>query len=342
MVNKEAYSNIFGNKSVIETLLGFTQRRAFPHAIIFSGPKGSGKKTLALFAAMSVACLGENKPCLSCEACRKIQQGICPDIISVGLQKDKKTIGVEAVRHIRETVHRVPNDLSVKIYMLSDADKMTVQAQNALLKLFEEPPNGVYFFLMCSSTAELLPTVRSRAPELRTEIFGEETLLDLLSENVEAAAQLKKTSPEVFRRLLHLSGGSYGMAKQLVAENSSKLLAGFDETEGLLYALCGSDRSELLLKMNLAASSREQLIALISQLILALRDMTAVKKTSKFSSLLFFGSRDTAVSFSERFSLSVLLKLYRILVAEAEKLSGTNVNASTTALVLADRLWEAK
>ncbi len=342
MVNKEAYKSIFGNSALKETLFGFTARRSFPHAVIFSGAEGSGKKTFAELSAMAIACENENKPCGECAACRKIKQGICPDIINVGLRNDKKSIGVEAVRQIQESVYSIPNDLSVKIYIISDADKMTSQAQNALLKLFEEPPKGVYFFLLCSTAAELLPTVRSRAPELRTEVFGEEKLDMLLTDNFDAAVQLKKGTPDAFRRLLHLSGGSYGMAKKLISQGNAKVLCSFADTEQVLHLLAGSDRSELLIKMNRLSSSRDELTVLATQLMSAMRDMTAVKRAGKNAPLLFFTGKEAAEELSGKFSLSALVKMYKILISESEKISGTNVNVSTAALALADKLWDSK
>ena len=343
MINEKEYNRIFGNNAIKSALRGFTERGAFPHALIFSGPEGSGKTMFAYMAAKSISCTGKNKPCGECEACTKIEKRISPDIIEVGTQKDRKTIGVEAVRQIRETVYMVPNDLSGKIYIISDADKMTVQAQNALLKLFEEPPAGVYFFLLCGSVQGLLTTVRSRAPELHTEQFSEERLSEMLIQSSAEASALKDSDPDKYRRILHLSCGSYGKAMELIGEKKSKSLDGFGTAEKIIAGLSGSDRAEFLITLVSYTSSRDGIVEVLDRLMTAVRDMTAVKRTDSTElPLLFYPSVKAARESAGRFSIGALMKIYTILERYEEKISETNVNLMTGATVLGDELWEAK
>ena len=82
---------------------------------------------------------------------------------------DRKTLGVEAIRAITDSIYIAPNDLEVRIYLIPEADTMTPQAQNALLKTLEEPPSGVYFFLLSENSANLLQTISSRAPSIKMQ-----------------------------------------------------------------------------------------------------------------------------------------------------------------------------
>ena len=196
MAGSEAFSALIGNGELKKTLAGFTDRRAFPNTLLFTGPTGSGKMTAAKLSALAVACEASGpRPCLACEACRKIRDGLSPDVITVRPAGDRRTLGVETVRSIRDAALWKPNDLNVRVFLIPEAERLTVQAQNALLKILEEPPKNNYFFLMTSEPSALLPTVRSRAPELRTERFDPETLSDLLTKNSRAAAALRARPP---------------------------------------------------------------------------------------------------------------------------------------------------
>lgn len=343
MVKTSSFDSIFGNELIKKALCGFTERNAFPNSIIISGKKGSGKFTIATLAAMAIACKSKDKPCLECEACRKISSGISPDVVTVTAQKDRKTIGIEAVRSLREMAYISPNDLEVKIYIIIDADTMTEQAQNALLKLFEEPPKNVYFFLLCTSASGLLTTVRSRAPELRTELFGEEKMTSLLLKNSKAAEELYQRDEENFKKILRISGGSYGEAISLIDSAGKKLFLGMNLTNEVLSALSGGSRAEfLILLLKEAKSGRENLLKLFEQMLAATRDMMAAKKLKEDFELLFFPDASSAKSAASRYSLKTLLEIGEELQKARAQLSDINVNLQTAATVFADRLWSCK
>ena len=135
------FDTIYGNEALKRTLRGFSKNRAYPNSFIISGIRGSGKYSIALICAMAIGC-ESGLPCGSCTSCRKIRDGICPDVITLGLSKDRKTIGIDSVRELCLEAYIAPNELKNKGYIIKDADKMTIQAQNALLKLFEEGPSN--------------------------------------------------------------------------------------------------------------------------------------------------------------------------------------------------------
>jgi DNA polymerase III gamma/tau subunit len=343
MANRNAFSKLFGNETVKEALMGFTDRRAFPNSLLISGPVGSGKTTVARLAALSIACQGQGaRPCLACEACRKISSDISPDVITVGVPKDRRSIGVEAVREIRETAYIKPNDLSVKIYTVRDADKMTDQAQNALLKLFEEPPHGVYFLLLASDVTAMLPTVRSRAPELRCELFDHRTLEKLLIENSKKAEILARNDPVAFRRILHAAAGSYGRALELIEGRSKKTEKGFTTAEEAIRALSISDKAGLLLLLLGEAAERDAFADFLRLLSTAMRDMTAARRCESVPELLFFPDEIAAADAASSFTLPALLRLHSELERLSGQVSDVNVNLRTAAIVTADRLWELK
>ena len=169
-----AFPDLVGNRALAARLDGEIRSGKLSHAYILAGPAGSGKHTLALRIAMALSC--ENRkipgvplPCMTCPSCRKILSGNSPDYIRVAKDKGRATLGVEAIRFLREDVLIAPNDTDTKIYVIEDAETMTPQAQNALLLTLEEPPQYVLFLLLAANTENLLETVRSRAPVLRME-----------------------------------------------------------------------------------------------------------------------------------------------------------------------------
>ena len=179
---------------------------SFSHAYIIEGVKGSGKHSIARLSAAALSCERKNDdsaplPCGKCEACRKILEFLSPDVITVGTE-GKATLGVDSIRFMREDVYTPPNDLEHKIYIIEDADKMTVQAQNAFLLTLEEPPTYAGFILLCENAGALLETIRSRAPILRTEPISRQNIDRYITANDKRAATLKATAPKDYAELI--------------------------------------------------------------------------------------------------------------------------------------------
>lgn len=341
MINSKAFDALSGNERLKALFSELIEKSAVPHSVIISGPEGSGKNTLAKILTMALACGAELKPCAKCEACRKISEGISPDITYIKPLKDRKTIGVEAVRNIRDSVYIAPNDLDVRVYIINGAELMTVQAQNALLKLFEEPPVGVYFILLCASATGLLSTVRSRAPEFKTEIFTDEKITDLLLNNSGRAKDLYNSDMKSFRQILRLSAGSYGKALSLIKDKAGNSAPVFSKTEEYLSLLSGASRADFLVAATAVCKSREEMTGFGLMLLSALRDMLAVRKSGT-PDLCFFSSHEDARGFARKFTVKALADIYLAAEKSEAEISDTNINLQTAGLVMADRLWKAK
>jgi DNA polymerase-3 subunit delta' len=207
------FPTLLGNMSLRRRLSKDIEEKRLSHAYILEGPRGSGKHTVALLSAAALSCTEQTQlPCGHCKSCEKILSGNSPDIITVGLEGEKVTIGVESIRMLKNDMYTAPNELGVKVYIIEDADKMTVQAQNAFLLSLEEPPEYVLFFLLCESSADLLETVRSRAPTLRTERLDRSMVEAHLLENEKRARTLRDESPDEWREILAISSGCIGYA----------------------------------------------------------------------------------------------------------------------------------
>ena len=135
----------------------------FPHGVLVECQNTSDGENFARFIANTLVCRGENKPCSTCSDCIKAQGKGHPDIfVTDGMKGKSKNFTVDAVREIRDDAFVVPNESDKKIYILKNAHNMNEQAQNAILKILEEPPSYVYFIIVTESKSTMLETVLSR------------------------------------------------------------------------------------------------------------------------------------------------------------------------------------
>jgi DNA polymerase III gamma/tau subunit len=134
---------------------------------------------------------------------------------------------------MKSDVYVMPNESDYKIYIVESADKMTVEAQNAFLKIFEEPPAGVFFFLLCDNASVLLSTVRSRAPVLRMETFDSGTLSDYLIDHNEKAKKLFERDRDAFALLIRSSAGAIGEAIRRLGDTEDSAYAIKKKTDEL-------------------------------------------------------------------------------------------------------------
>lgn len=157
------------------------------HALIFEGADEATRLSAAKEVAAALVCKGEDKPCKSCNACLKAMKDSHPDIHILRKEKDSTMIKVDAVREIKAQALIFPNEGTKSVFIISEAQYMNPQAQNALLKIFEEPSPHVCFILTCGSKSSLLDTVISRATsytlgeEITSSEMGEDDKATLLA-----------------------------------------------------------------------------------------------------------------------------------------------------------------
>ena len=144
------------------------------HAYIITGPQGELCEKKAKELSKAIVC-GRPSPCGTCPHCRKAEEGIHPDIIEVGPLEGKRMISVQQIREVRSDAYTVPNDAKEKVYVIRDAGSMNPSAQNAFLKVLEEPPSFTHFILLAQNAGELLQTVRSRCKQILIAPQGEES-----------------------------------------------------------------------------------------------------------------------------------------------------------------------
>ncbi len=179
------FGAIVGHEQIINHMKNSIQQDKVSHAYVLVGEAGAGKKTLANVYAMALQCeQGGAVPCKICDSCKKANSKNHPDIIYVEHEKSA-SIGVDEVRaQVVDDVAIRPYNGRYKIYIISDADKMTPQAQNAILKTIEEPPEYAVFLLLTTNVDALLPTIRSRCVRLDVRPVSDALVKQYLVENM--------------------------------------------------------------------------------------------------------------------------------------------------------------
>lgn len=155
-------SNI--DKKIVDNIDGLIRSNRLPHAILLIGGNEDDRRNLAQYISSAFVCTGDIKPCGHCVNCKKAKNTSHPDIIiSDPIKDDNESIfKISVVRELRQDAYIIPNEANCKVYVLHSADKMNTQAQNALLKIIEEPPAYAEFILTCESASPLLDTIISR------------------------------------------------------------------------------------------------------------------------------------------------------------------------------------
>lgn len=181
-----SFKDVVGHKDILKYISSAVENNRVSHAYILNGERGSGKKMLANLFAMTLLCeTGDNEPCGKCHSCKQAESGNHPDIIRVTHEKPN-SISVDDIRtQVNNTVDIKPYQGPYKVYIIPQADMMTPQAQNALLKTIEEPPSYAVFLLLTENAETLLPTINSRCVMLKLRNIKDTLIKKYLMENLE-------------------------------------------------------------------------------------------------------------------------------------------------------------
>ena len=332
---KNYFENIIGNEHITKRLSRDVDDGCVNHAFILEGAFGSGRHTIAKTLAASIECREKKQfaPCKKCSSCIKIFEGKSPDIITVGLEDDKVTLGVDSVRFIKNDMSIMPNDLGTKMYIIENADKMTLQAQNAFLLSLEEPPPYVIFILICENSSSLLETIKSRAPILRTEKLTQEEISEYLMKNSKAKALYDESNEDYFE-LICAANGSIGRALSLLdSKERKKVFSDRRIAKEFMTLSLERSRAKAFDMIASLGTKRPEIIFRLIQIKLALRDLTMLKKSDAVE-LCFYADMEMASDISARFTMQKLMLMDKAIDDAIDSLSrNANVKLSLLCMV---------
>jgi DNA polymerase III subunit delta' len=269
--------DIVGHRRASSLLARAIARDTLPPALLFAGPAGIGKRRTALALAQAINCLNprsserlERDACGECAACRRIERGVHPDVVTV-VPRESGSIRIEDVRGVIDGAGFRPFEARRRIVIVDQAEAMTTDAQDAFLKTLEEPPSASVFVLVSSMPDALLPTVRSRCSRLR---FGPLAPADVAGALIAQHGYAEKEA----RAAAAGAEGSIGLA---LAQRSVDLAAAREKAQWVLeQAARTGDPSrrigvarELAPKKSTPPVEREQLASCLRALSSLLRDL---------------------------------------------------------------------
>ena len=260
------FEQILGNKKITEQLTNSIKIGNISHSYLFLGTQGIGKKMIAKEFAKMILCTSEDKYCGVCKSCIEFDTDNNPDFSII--EPDGNSIKIDQIREFQKKVSEKPIISQRKVYIINDSDKMTVEAQNCLLKTLEEPPEFVTIILVGTNENAFLSTIKSRCMILHFEKISEEEILKYLEENY----QIKINSQIMIKAFQ----GSIGKAIELKDKQEQ-----YEKIENLIYGLEKMDVVDLVNKAEFLYSSKDDKMEILDYMEVIL--MNIAKTSNKYA-----------------------------------------------------------
>ncbi len=335
---KSFFTKLYGNKLTKQRIGSAVFDGTLAHAYLICGADGSGKMTLATEIAAAINCERRDSsntlPCHECNTCRRISARGFIDVKTLTRSADKATIGVEEIRDFRDDMFLSSTESEYKIYIVDEAERLTVNAQNALLKVLEEPPGRVIIMLLAESSDSILTTIKSRTQYVAMERFDENALIDALKLKRQSGEITSLPEEDRLRSVLMNADGRIGRALSLTREKGvSETEAERSVTEGIVNALRqNTPYSELYTALTALPTKRSELAEAIESIISAICDLIRLK-FDKNAPLIFFSSGETARELAASMTSKRLLGIYDIMKNALDDIQkNANVSAVTASL----------
>jgi DNA polymerase-3 subunit delta' len=273
------FSDIIGHNQIIEHLKNAIQMSKVSHAYIFNGENSAGKMMLAEAFATALQCEEHGSDgCMQCRSCRQAKEHNQPDIIYVSHEKPN-IISVDDIRHqLNNDMVIKPYSSKYKIYIIDEAEKMNIQAQNALLKTIEEPPAYAVILLLTTNADSFLPTILSRCITLNLKTVKE----DLIKEHLMKVHRIPDYQAEV---CASFAQGNVGKAIQLASSDEFNELK--SSVIGIVKKIEDMDIYELNGIMKQISEYKNNMEDFFDLLILWYRDVLYYKSTENVTHLIF-------------------------------------------------------
>jgi len=311
------FRDIIGQEQIKEHLQNAISAKKVSHAYIINGEKSSGKEFIAKVFAMALQCeAGGVDPCQECHACKQALSDNQPDIIRVVHEKPN-TISVDDIRvQINNDVAIKPYSSRYKIYIVNEAEKMTVQAQNAILKTLEEPPEYAVIILLTTNVNSLLPTILSRCVVLNMKPVADSLVRKYLMEQM----QIPDYKAEV---CVAFARGNIGKARLLASSEDFENVK--NEAVSLLKYIQDMELHEIIAAIKKINDYKLEVNDYLDIIAIWYRDVLLFKATNDVNHLVFREEIQTLRNIARRSSYEGIESVIEAL-QKAKKRLDANVN----------------
>lgn len=322
------FNSFIGNRAVISQLQALFRQNKVAHAIMLDGAAGLGKKTLAKIIAKTAVCghREDGVPCGVCSNCKKAEKGIHPDVIFPEKFGVSQTYSIATIRDVRTDAYVAANEAFAKVYIFTDVDNMGLPAQNALLKILEEPPKNVMFILTCESAFNVLATIRSRVQLFSLSPVSSAELQTYLANN------FPEQPAEHLKNICEVAKGNIGLALDLVAseghDKSSEL------AEKMAFSLASMNEFDLLTVVAQVLENKKDFIFVLKFLSDLLRDALVLSVDFSIAE-----NSGCAKILAEKLSTAQLLRLIDV-VTQTRNYVERNVNMQILSMDFCSKMFQ--
>lgn len=244
-----SFDNLIGNENIKRILNDSVSKNNILHSYLFYGTDGIGKKLFATqFAKMILCFSNDSKPCNECKSCIEFDSDNHPDFFLI--EPEQNSLKIDQIRNMQKNIIEKPIVGNKKVYIINDADKMTKEAQNCLLKTLEEPQEFVVMILVCSNENYILPTVKSRCTQIFFNNLEDKEIKNFIAE--------KNNSGTFDENMLELSGGS--LKKAISISEKSEIL---EKLETIINSLEYTNELSFILNNEFFSTNKEDINLLL-------------------------------------------------------------------------------
>lgn len=283
------FKSVAGQRHVVTTLQNAIKLNKVAHAYLFSGPRGTGKTSMAKIMAKALNCVHgpTTEPCNECEICKGITKGTISDIVEIDAASNN---GVDEIRDLRDKVKYLPSECRYKVYIIDEVHMLSQGAFNALLKTLEEPPSHVIFILATTEPHKIPATILSRCQRFDFQSLDKADIVERLqyvlnAENIKATSEavdlIAESSEGGMRDALSLLDQSISYSTDdVISEDDVLAVSGNISSQIILHMLkeaLESNSAEVLKSLGEIISDGKEIPRIINDVIIFLRDALLAK-----------------------------------------------------------------